>query len=155
VKYENIVRENHGTGHIAEFVHELCFGERGSFGPAFALGFLDKFGMLEAGVVLHDFHPEFGRIELSAASIHRTWMTVSRLNVIADHVFHQLGCWTLVARHDPSNVTAHRLWKALGATEHILPDLRGPGLDDCMHILTLDQARMSKFWRMSDGRQSS
>ena len=140
---------------ITNFVHTIVFGEPGEFGPSYPLGFLDSFGMLEAGVVLHNWQPDYRRIELTAASVRKTWMTVPRLNTIADLVYHRLNCYTLVARHDPSNRTARRLWDALGATEHILPDLRGPGLDDCMHILTYDQAKASKFWRMEDGFQAT
>lgn len=137
-----------GSGEVSLFVHRLIYGEAGDFGPSYSLGFLDQQGLLEAGVVLHTFLPPNRSIELSAASIHRTWMSVERLNVIADFVFNKLHCWTLVARHDPSNVTARRLWKTIGGTEHILPELRGPGKGDCMHILTHDQARQSRFWRL-------
>jgi len=132
---------------IVSFVHRIVFDEHGDFGPCATLGWVDDDGLLETGVVLHNYLPYYRTIEVTMASCKNKGFHVGRLNMIADYVFNQLNCYTLVIRHDPNHKIVNRICKLLGGTEYVLANLRGPGLDDCMHILTADEARQSKFWR--------
>ena len=132
---------------IVNFVHSIIHNKPGDFGPCRAVGYTDPLGALEAGVILHNWQPEFETIEVSAASIRRTWMTRSRLNDIADMAYNDLKCHAIIARHDPSNLTARKLWKALGAHEYILRGARRKG-PDCMSVLERHDAEKSKYWNL-------
>lgn len=132
---------------VSAFVADLLGFDRG-FGPCSAIGFGDP---LEAGVVYHNWYPESGAIELTAASAHRSWLTKSNLKAIFDYPFLQLGCRLCVARISEHNATARRIWRALGAIEHIIPGLRGP--DESEVIATLFKVTWEE--RMNNGKAKS
>ena len=118
--------------YVASFVaRELGF-TRG-FDACTAIGFGDP---IEAGIVYHNWHPEAGLIELTAASRTRTWLNKANLKTIFEYPFSQLGCQVCIARISEHNARARRIWRALGATEHIIPRLRGPNEAEVIATLT-------------------
>lgn len=117
----------------------MLLGE-GGFGECQALGFLDADGVLEAGIVYHNWRPSAGIIEISAASINRRWGTRGRLNLIFDYPFNRIGCQMVVARHSEHN-PVRRIWKALGASEIVIPRLRGRDEAECVATLTVEAWR--------------
>lgn len=133
---------------IQNFVHKLIFGYNGLWTPGYAFGFVDpEYKRLQAGVVIHDYQPHFQSVEMSIGAVSKRWLTLSRMNIVADYVFNQLDCYTLVTRSSLSNVSIKRMWAAIGGQEILLPNLRGPGEHEVMHILTRDEAKQSRFWR--------
>ena len=146
MKYGPIILDDQQA--IKDMVGMIIFGEPVDWGPSYSLGFLDGDGILEAGVVFSNYNRKWRRVEVSGASLSSTWMSIPRMNVIADYVFNQLNCYSLVSRHSPSNKTVRRLWTTLGGTEVMLPNVRGPGEHEIMHIITVDEAKQSKFWRL-------
>src|SRR3954470_13693510 len=65
--------------------------ERG-FGKCRAIGVLDEGGRLIAGMVYHNWCPEAGTIDISAAAITPRWLTRRTLAVLYGYPFLRLRC---------------------------------------------------------------
>lgn len=132
---------------------QLVPGCARGFGECQAIGFADDEGKLQAGVVYHNWSPENGTIEISAASVNRHWLTKERLSVIFDYPF-AIGCRLVVARTGESNHRVRRIWRSLGSDEYIIPALRSP--TEAEIILTLSAAQWLRYRRkMLDGETKS
>lgn len=118
--------------YVAAFVARQLGFSRG-FEAFTAIGFGEP---LEAGIVYHNWNPEAGLIELTAASKSRSWLNKANLAAIFDYPFGQLGCQLCIARISEHNARARRIWRALGATEHVIPRLRGPNEAEVIATLT-------------------
>jgi hypothetical protein len=130
----------HVWGDAAAGFVALQLGFPRGFGECQALGFLDRDGALEAGVVYHNWNPEAGVIEISAASTSRRWGTRGRLQMIFGYPFDGIGCQMVVARHAEDN-PVRRIWRTLGADEFIIPRLRGRDRAECIATLTVENWR--------------
>jgi RimJ/RimL family protein N-acetyltransferase len=106
---------------------------------------LDGEGRMVAGIVFHNYSPEHGVIEVSAAATTPRWATREVLNAALGYVF--AHCQMAVARIAEDNLPARRLWKALGATEYILSRMRGRTASDALQLLTDDAWAQSKLKR--------
>lgn len=129
---------------VARFVADILGFDRG-FGENKAIGFLDRDGRLEAGVVFHDYSPENGVIEISAASTCPRWLSRARMHEIFDYPFGQIGCRLVVARISEHNKRARRLWISLGSDEYVIPALIAPHTAQIIYTLTAEQWRNGKF----------
>lgn len=96
-----------------------------------------------AGFVYHNWHPEAGVIEISGYSARRNWSTPDRVRELFRYPFEVVGIRMVVARHSENNTRARRIWKALGATETLIPDLRGPG--EAEAVATLSRAAWERW----------
>lgn len=124
------------AGQVAErVVCEILGFDRG-FGPNKTLGFVDDAGRVAGGMVFHNWCPEAGVIEITIGSRSRMWATREILRAAAEFAFEDCGCQAVVARTDKNN-PARTIWKKLGASEHVIPRLRGR--DEAEHILVLPQ----------------
>lgn len=132
------------------FVAALLGFERG-FGPNASMGFHDRNGDLVAGVVFHNWQPEYGVIEVSAAALSPKWLTRARMNTVAEYVFDGIECRMVVARHSERNTIARKLWDRLGAREIRMPKLRGPDEDEMVALLTREEWKASRFAKGSNG----
>jgi RimJ/RimL family protein N-acetyltransferase len=128
---------------VERFVADQLGFDRG-FGPSSAIGFVEG-GEIVAGVIYHNWHPEGGVIEISAASSQRKWLNRSRLSVIFGYPFDQIKCRMVVARIGEHNARARRIWRSLGAREYAIPELRSPHEAEIVYTLTADQWRSGKF----------
>ena len=133
---------------VVPFVARLA-GVRPDFGNCRTMAVLDKNGGMVAGIVFHNWSPEHGVIEISAAAVTPKWATRAVLNTALDYVF--AHCQMAVARIAEDNLQARRLWKGLGATEHILPRLRGRTANEAILMLTDDAWAQSKLKRQDHG----
>ena len=140
---------------VAEFVSRMIPGCDRDFGPCTAMGVLDNDGKLVAGLVYHNFYPENGVIEISAASISKLWMTRPVLRAIFDYPFDQLGCQLVVFRVAPADMPLRRILKAFGATEHVIPRLRGRDEAEVIVTLTDNAWKTNKLARNPNGQESS
>lgn len=100
-----------------------------------------------AVLIFHNWHPEAGVIEVSAVAGNPKWTQRGVLKEAFDYIYGRLGCQMAVARCDVSNGRVRRLWKAFGASEHIIPRLRGRNADEAILTLTDDAWRASRFAR--------
>lgn len=130
-------------GPVIEFVKAQLPDCARGFGRCRAIGF-ERGGQIIAGVVFHNWSPETGVIELSAASSRRDWLTRDRLIEIFAYPM-RIGCRIAVARIGENNTRARRIWQSLGATETIIPELRGPGLAECVYVLHLERLMREKL----------
>jgi hypothetical protein len=113
------------------------------WGNCQAIGFLDRDGTLEAGVVYNNWNTKAGVIEISMASSHRAWGTKSRLKIIFEYPFSFARM--VVARTSANNPTPLRLWRAMGAKDYRIEGLRGPDEDEIVTTLTVEQWRSSRW----------
>lgn len=132
--------------HVAAFVAGLIPGCERGFGACQAIGF-DDGGELVAGIVYHNWSPESGVIEISAASSQRKWLTRDRLKTIFGYPFDQLQCRIVVARIGEHNKRARRIWRSLGSDEYVIPQLRSPTEAEVIYTLTAETWRDSKLSR--------
>jgi RimJ/RimL family protein N-acetyltransferase len=126
---------------VAAFVARQLGFSRG-FGECAAIGFGTP---LFAGFVYHDWNPEAATIEISAASTRPGWGNKSALKAIFEYPFDQLGCQLVIARHSVNNSRVRRIWKALGASEYIIPRLRGRYEDEAIATLTVEAWRKRRM----------
>ncbi len=115
------------------------------FGEAITAGVVDRDGNLVAGLVFHNFYPESQVIEVTGAAISPRWAQRGVLREVFRYVFERAGCQMAVSRTAVSNGRVRKLWKALGATETIIPRLRGRDEAECIITLTDDGWAASKF----------
>lgn len=138
---------------VERFVAELLGYPRG-FGECQAVGFLDGDGKLVAGVVYHQYQPEQGVIEISAASTCRNWLNRARLAEIFDYPF-RIGCRLVVARIGEHNARARRIWRSLGSDEYVIPALRSPSEAEAIYVLSAEKWRAGKFKEKHHGQAVS
>lgn len=119
------------------------------FGAAYGIGFATETEGFVAGVVFHNWDPPTGVVELSAFATRHDWLNRDRLRMIYDYPFDHLGCRLAVARHSEHNKEARRIWRALGASETRLPQMRADDEDEILAALHADTWRKSKFKRCS------
>ena len=129
---------------VVPFVANLA-GLRADFGNCRTMAVLDKGGVLVAGVIFHNWSPENGVIEVSAAATTPKWATRAVLNAALGYIFS--FCQMTVARIAEDNLQARRLWKGLGAQEFILPRLRGRTASEAILLLTDDAWAQSRLKR--------
>jgi len=119
------------------------------FGPCVTAAVVNKADEIVAGVVFHNWNPEAGVIEASAASVNPKWAQRGVLKELTDYAFRRAGCQMLVARTDEGNRRVRRLWKALGAAEYIIPRLRGREASEVILCVSDDAWQKSKFMRLA------
>lgn len=134
---------------VVRWVQRALFGPGETFSDpnAQAIGLYNNNNDLVAGVVYHNWSPSSGSIEMSAYSTTRVWANKSVVRLLFDYPFLQVGCRIVVARHAEDNTHARRIWSALGASEHIIPDLRADGLGEAIAVLRKETWLNSKFKR--------
>ena len=118
--------------------------------PAECMGW-GRDGELIAAVAFHNYYPKDGSIELSAYSTSRDWLSREKVREIFAYPFDQLGVRICIARIDEHNARARRIWRAFGAKEYVIHDLRADGVAECVYVLHRDQWAGGKFMRDSHG----
>jgi len=119
------------------------------FGPCVALGVLSRDRKMAGGLVFHNWHPESGVIEMSAASANPRAWTRTVMREAFGYAFDLAGNQMVVIRCAPENERVRRFWRALGAEEYEIPRLRGRDKPEVIMTLTDDAWRASKFRKAS------
>lgn len=129
---------------VGDFVSNIIFGKAGKIHNYCSMAVLDE-GVVIAGVLYNNWHPEEGIIELHAGSLDRRWLTRRVLRSMFSHAFDRFRCQLCVLRVSERNKPMLRIAKAYGFQEFIIPRLRGR--DEAEHILTLsdDDWRSKRF----------
>ncbi len=91
---------------------------------------------LVAGVVFHNYNPEAGVIEISAASISRRWLTRPMLKGMFGYPFGQIGCQMVVIRVSERNTVMVEIAERFGFTAYRIPRLRGREEAEILFTLT-------------------
>jgi hypothetical protein len=132
-------------------IYELIHGEPGSFGLNYTIGFLNRWSVLELGVVFHNYYPSYGQIELSMAGFRPNSLTWRRLAAIID-VSASLGVRMVVSRVAAENTPVIRLLEACGGKVNYLLDLRGEGKDEAFVTMKIEDLKRTKYWSRAHGR---
>jgi RimJ/RimL family protein N-acetyltransferase len=126
-----------------------CEGE--TFGNCTTMGvLLDK--KLVAVVVFHNWQPNAGVIELSAAAISKRWLNRRVLRAIFRYCFERVEAQIVVLRTSPNDEALSRILKSYGFRCHRIPRLRGRHEDELINTLTDDDWKTSRFERQSTRR---
>lgn len=102
-------------------------------------------GQLIAGVVYHNYEPDAGVIELSAAATSRRWLTKETLRVMFDIPFREWGCQAVVLRVSDANKVMHSIALRYGFIHYKIPRLRGREEAENVFVLTDDAWRANRF----------
>lgn len=105
---------------------------------------------MAAGVVFHDWNPEAGIIELSAACTTRRWLTRNVLWQMFSYPFIGCNCQMVVLRVSERNETENhrgiqRISRAYGFQEHRIERLYGRDHAGILFTLTDDDWRANGF----------
>ena len=139
---------------VEAFVSLGLWGDLRGVGACQALGYADRTGLV-AGILYHNWQPDAGVVEITSYAARHDWLTRGRLIEIFAYPFDRVGCRMAVARIAENNRRTRRIWRALGARETLIPDLRGPGEAECVQTLAADDWRKSKFMRSIYGQAQS
>lgn len=129
-----------------DFVSERI-PEAGPYVNARAIGVVDEAGELVGGVLYHGWDPAAGVIEMSAAAASRRWLTRRVLDAIFTYPFVVVGCQMVVLRVSDKNTHMHRILRAFGFSEVLIPRLRGREEGEIIFTLTDDAWRSNGFHR--------
>jgi RimJ/RimL family protein N-acetyltransferase len=138
---------------VADFVSQLMFGDDRGFGNSRAIGSVDSDGKLIGGVVYHNYQPEAGTIELSAAATTPRWLNKLVLDGIFSYPF-AINCQMALMRVSARNTRLHRQFDALGLRRHPIPRLYGRDEDGIIFTLSDNDWAAWKFRRKArDGQR--
>ena len=114
---------------VAKWVGERIPFISGGFGLCEAIGVLSKdSGNIIAGVVYHDYYPEYKNIQLSIASSNPMWARMGNIISLLEYPFEQLGVYKCGILTPIDNKKSLRFTKHLGFTvEAILDHQFGQG----------------------------
>lgn len=132
---------------VEPFVARMIPGCERGFGACEAMGIIDDAGRLIAGVVYHDYDPESGVIQLSAASLDKRWLTRPILREMFGYPYDFLGCQMTVFRVHPENWPMRRMLRAIGGTEYEIPRLRGRDTSEIIITVADDAWRSGRYAR--------
>lgn len=119
---------------IADFVAGHIDGCERGFSDFTSLGVMED-DMLIAGVVFHNYAPEAGVIELSAAATSKRWLTRPVLKAMFGYPLDEIGCQMVVLRVSERNSGMIAIARRFGFDSHRVPRLRGR--DEAEIIFTL------------------
>lgn len=131
---------------VATRVQRLLGFSRG-FSKYEAIGVVDRDGQLVGGAVYHNWNPESGTIEVTAASSAPNWATREVVRAVFGYPF-DIGCQLLVARTAEGNDGPLRVWRALGADFYRIPRLRGPDQAEIITTLTVERWKETRWARV-------
>ncbi len=101
--------------------------------------------VLIGACVFHNWQPEEGTIEISAASLSPRWLPLRVQREICSYVFDQLGCQLMVMRTTPENDRLRKMLKRFGFREFEIPRLLGRDKSQIVLTLADDDWRESRF----------
>jgi hypothetical protein len=115
------------------------------FGRCKAIGVVDG-DQLIAGLVYHNWNPEAGVIEMSAAAIPgRQWLTRETIRQMYQYPFLQIGCQMMLQLTPASDERLLRQLSALNYTFVRIPRLLGRDSDGVVCLLTREAWQDNKF----------
>ena len=132
---------------IEKFISMRAWNKPREFGLGRALAIADK-GTVIAGLIYHNYDPDTGVIEISAASDSKRWLTKPVLRAMFEFPFVGLGCQAVALRCDadaPNNLS--RILPSYGFKRYDIPRLRGRDKIEAIYVLSDDDWKGNKFNR--------
>lgn len=137
-------RFHKGGRKVAKWVANRIEGCERGFGPCVAMSVGEPW---IAGVVFHNYSPESGVMEMSAAATSPRWLTRNVLHAMHNYIFADAGCQMAILRVSEHNKRMLRIAKAYGYQAHRIPRLRGRDEAEIILTLTVEQWRDNGFHR--------
>jgi RimJ/RimL family protein N-acetyltransferase len=109
-----------------------------AFGPCGSLGVVRNDNVI-AAVVFHNWVPDYGVIELSAAADDPRWLARKTIRQIMTICFDQHKCQQIYARIEADNRRACQIFDFLKFSKMVLPNMRGRGQDEALYMMTADE----------------
>jgi RimJ/RimL family protein N-acetyltransferase len=132
---------------LSKWVADLIWPGKGrDFGNCQTMAVLDEETLI-CGIVFHNFEPDSGVIEISAASTSSRWLTRETLRKMFAYPFEECGVQAVIMRCDPDDAALRRMLTAYGFEMYVIPRLRGRDKDENVFILTDDNWASNKFNR--------
>ncbi len=104
-----------------------------NFGPSSSLGVVNDKGALIAGVVYHDFQPDYRSVQLSMAAHNPRWAKRDVIAALLHYPFGQLGCYRVFTLTPANNTMALRVNSHIGfQREGVADSMFGPNSDGVM-----------------------
>ncbi len=144
---------------LAAFVGARIEGGYRGFGAHTSMGLVDGEQLL-AAVVFHNYNPEAGVVEFSAASVTERWLTRPVLWAMFNYAFNVAGCQTVVMRVGEDNQTPNgrgiqRILRAYGFKETRIDGLRGRGIAEMIYTLTDESWASNGFHKHQEAREAA
>ena len=132
---------------IAQFVASLIPHCHRGFGPNVkATGVIDEEGRLIAGIVYHNWQPDFGWIEISGAALPgKQWLSRETLKQMYRYPFHVCGCQMVVQLTPADNESLLYMLHRFGYELIKLPRMYGRDRDGVACHLTREAWEANKF----------
>lgn len=118
-------------------------------GEMLAMGVIDRDNNLVGCAAIHDWNPDCGTCEVSAAADTPRWINRSVLNFFFGHIFGTMNLQMCYGKSSSDNPRARRIWQLLGAAEIIIPRGRGRDVDEHVMLLTDDRWKLFKTERLA------
>ena len=99
---------------------------------------------LIGAVLYHDWNPEAGTIQMSAAG-GDGWLTRPVLHAMHAYPFEGIECQLVVLQTAEDNATMRRIAKAYGYREFLIPRLMGRDRNAAVLTLTFEDWKLSRF----------
>jgi len=131
---------------VGDFVSEGVFGSPGKIDLYSSMAVVDD-GVLIAGTLYHNWHPEDGVIEMTSYSSSKKWLTRRVIRCMFEGPFVSLGCQLVVLRVSELNKNMCGIARSFGFTEVYIPRLRGRDEGEFIFSYTDDQWRASKYYK--------
>jgi hypothetical protein len=130
---------------LAQWVADIIWpGRNSDFGNCQGMAVIENEQVI-GGAIWHNFEPDAGVVEISAASTSKRWLTRQTLAVMFGVPFKEWGCQAVVLRVPDHDKPMHRMLKAYGFEHYRIPRLRGRDEAENVFVLTDDAWRASKF----------
>lgn len=104
-------------------------------------------GRIAGAVVFHNWAPESGVIEMSAAADDPRWLTREALHKMHAYAFDEAGCRLTVMRVSERNKRICRIARAFGYEGTRIPRMRGPDEAEMIFTLGAEDWRAGRFYR--------
>lgn len=124
-------------------------GQGRDFGNCHGLAVIDE-EVLIGGAIYHNFEPEAGVVEISAASISKRWLTKETLRVLFQVPFRDWQCQAVILRVSDHDEALHSILQRYGFVRYRIPRLRGRDQAENVFVLTDDAWASNKFNRKNE-----
>lgn len=135
---------------VGDFVSTVMFGHPGELVNYCSMGVL-RDGALVAGVIYHDYYPDTGVVEISAAAVDKKWMTRGVVRDIFSMPFERLGCQMIAMRTSELNHSVRSILERYGVKGITIPRMRGRNEAEILYTVTEEEWRASPFMRTNEG----
>jgi RimJ/RimL family protein N-acetyltransferase len=110
-----------------------------------AIGVINADGVLIGGIVYHNYLPEYGTVEVSAAATDARWLNRKTLYGLFRYPFLLLNCQLVMVRMFASNARTIKVQKAYGFKHYTIPRLYGRDMDCVVGTLTIEDWKANGF----------